>query len=101
MKHRNNWDNVFDAFIKVIVDFEVEIYEPWTDDLEDPESDDFQELADKYIAAFNSTFAQSNTDEVESLTSIEFATIYVTSFTREDDTENSNLIRSVRNYTYL
>ena len=68
-------------FLKVIVDFNVIIYEHWTDELYDPTTDEFKDLANLYLAAFTNTLSTVSTEQVGSLTSIKFATIRVMSFT--------------------
>ena len=73
-------------FVQVIVDFDVIIYEHWTPDLTDPTTQEFQDLANLYLAAFTNTLAQVDTGDVETLTSITFATIRVMSFTLDDST---------------
>ena len=69
--------------IQVIVDFDVVIYEHWTPDLNDPDSDEFKDLANLYLAAFTNTLSTVTTGDVGSLTKITFATIRVMSFTIE------------------
>ena len=71
-------------FVQVIVDFDVIIYEHWTPDLTDPSSQEFQDLANLYLAAFTNSLAQVTTGEVGTLTKISFATIRVMSFTLDD-----------------
>ena len=74
----------FQIFVKVIVDFDVIIYEHWTPDLTDPSTQEFKDLANLYLSAFTNTLAQVSTNEVSSLTSISFATIRVMSFTLDN-----------------
>ena len=52
----------------------------------DPTTQEFQDLANLYLAAFTNTLVQVDTSEVGTLTSIEFATIRVMSFTLDDST---------------
>ena len=76
-------------FLKVIIDFNVIIYEHWTDELDDPTTDEFKDLANLYLAAFTNTLSTVSTEQVGSLTNIKFATIRVMSFTLD----NSSLDR--------
>ena len=50
----------------------------------DPSTEEFQDLANLYLAAFTETLSQVTTAEVGSLTSISFATIRVMSFTLDN-----------------
>ena len=65
--------------VQVIVDFEVVIQEPWTDELNDSTTNEFKELARIYIKAFQKSFSQVDTSEVGSST-ISFAEVRVVSF---------------------
>ena len=57
------------------------IYEHWTPDLNNPDSDEFKYLGNLYQTAFTNTLATISTGEVGSLTKITFATIRVMNFT--------------------
>jgi len=56
------------------------MYEHWTPDLEDFTTQEFQDLANLYLAAFTNTLAEVDIGEVGTLTNISFATIRVMSF---------------------
>ena len=63
---------------KVIVDFGVEIYEEWTPELADPQSDVFTDLAAIYILGFLKALQAIN--EVKGTSQIQFATVRVIRF---------------------
>ena len=63
---------------KVIVDFQVEIDEEWTPELNDTESEEFTDLAEIYILCFLE--ALKAVEEVEGTSKIQFATVRVVRF---------------------
>ncbi len=62
----------------VIVGFIVEIYEEWNDDLEDPNSEAFTDLAEIYLNGFLESL--KNIDEVDGTSQIKFANVRVVAF---------------------
>ena len=73
---------------QVKVEFQVEIQAKWTPELNDTESETFQDLADIYIAAFLESLRAI--DEVDGTSKIKFAEVRVKRFIRM---ENNNLRR--------
>ena len=73
-------DEEIETETKVIVDFLVDIYEEWTPELEDPQSDAFMDLSEIYILGFLETL--QNINEVNGTIAIQFATIRVIRFER-------------------
>ena len=72
------------------------IYEHWTPDLENSESEEFKDLANLYLAAFTNTLSTVTTGEVGSLTKITFATIRVMSF-KIETSETFRLVINIQN----
>ena len=71
-------DDEVEIETKVIVDFEVEIYEKWSAELKDSQSDAFTDLAEIYILGFLEALQEIN--QVEGTSEIQFATIRVIRF---------------------
>ena len=80
------WKN-FLVFVKVVIDFEVEIQERWTPELNDSTSDEFKNLANIYVTHFNEKFLQDETNQVGD-SSISFGRVRVLRFIFE----NSSLL---------
>ena len=76
------WKN-FLVFVKVVIDFEVEIQERWTPELNDSTSDEFKNLANIYVTHFNEKFLQDETNQVGD-SSISFGKVRVLRFILED-----------------
>ena len=76
------WKN-FLVFVKVVIDFEVEIQERWTPELNDSTSDEFKNLANIYVAPFNERFLQDETNQVGD-SSISFGKVRVLRFILEN-----------------
>jgi hypothetical protein len=76
-------DEEIEIETKVIVDFVVEIYEEWTPELEDPNSDAFTDLAEIYILGFMESLKAI--DNVDGTSQIQFATVRVKKFTLEEE----------------
>ena len=76
-------DEEVEVETKVIVDFQVEIYEEWTSELKDPQSEEFTDLAEIYILGFLE--ALTAVDEVEGTSKIQFATLRVVRFIPDED----------------
>lgn len=77
------WWKSFLVFVKVVIDFEVEIQERWTPELNDSTSDEFKNLANIYVAPFNERFLQDETNQVGD-SSISFGKVRVLRFILED-----------------
>ena len=71
-------DDEVEIETKVIVDFEVEIYEEWVPELNDTQSDAFTDLAEIYILGFLEALQEIN--QVEGTSEIQFATVRVIRF---------------------
>ena len=71
-------DEETEILTEVIVGFEIEIYEEWNDDLEDPQSDAFTDLAEIYIKGFLEALQDIN--EVNGTSKIQFATVRIVAF---------------------
>ena len=71
-------DDEVEIETKVIVDFQVEIYEEWTEELEDPKSDAFTDLAEIYILGFLESLQAIS--DVDGTSQIQFATVRVIRF---------------------
>ena len=65
---------------KIVVTFEVTIYEEWTSDLSNSSSDYYVALAEIYVQYFMSTLKAISTDNVTSASGLEFSTCRVSSF---------------------
>ena len=76
------WKN-FLVFVKVVIDFEVEIQERWTPELNDSTSDEFKNLANIYVTHFNEKFLQDETNQVGD-SSISFGKVRILRFILED-----------------
>ena len=76
------WKN-FLVFVKVVIDFEVEIQERWTPELNDSTSDEFKNLANIYVAPFNERFLQDEIIQVGDL-SISFGKVRILRFILEN-----------------
>ena len=76
------WKNVL-VFVKVVIDFELEIQERWTPGLNDSTSDEFKYLANMYAAPFNERFLQDETNQVGD-SSISFGKVRVLRFILEN-----------------
>ena len=73
----------FLVFVKVVIDFELEIQERWTPELNDSTSDEFKYLANIYVAPFNERFLQDETNQVGD-SSISFGKVRILRFILED-----------------
>ena len=71
------------VFVKVVIDFELDIQERWTPGLNDSTSDEFKNLANIYAAHFNEKFLQDETNQVGD-SSISFGKVRVLRFILED-----------------
>ena len=77
------WWKGFLVFVKVVIDFEVEIQERWTPELNDSTSDEFKNLANIYVTHFNEKFLQDETNQVGD-SSISFGKVRILRFILED-----------------
>ena len=77
------WWKSFLVFVKVVIDFELEIQERWTPGLNDSTSDEFKYLANIYVAPFNERFLQDETNQVGD-SSISFGKVRVLRFILEN-----------------
>ena len=67
---------------KIVVSFSVTIYEEWTTDLTDSDSDYYVALAEIYVQYFLATLKAISTADVSSTSAISFSTCRVDSFTQ-------------------
>ena len=65
---------------KIVVTFSVTIYEEWTADLTDSDSDYYVALAEIYVQYFMDTLKSISTSDVSSTSAISFSTCRVSSF---------------------
>ena len=82
---------------KIVVTFEVTIYEEWTDDLNDSDSDYFVALAEIYVQYFMSTLKAISTSDVTSTSAISFSTCRVDSFTQSSSSRRRRTTDSETN----
>ena len=66
---------------KIVVTFSVTIYEEWTADLTDSDSDYYVALAEIYVQYFMDTLKSISTADISSTSAISFSTCRVSSFT--------------------
>ena len=82
---------------KIVVTFEVTIYEEWTDDLNDSDSDYYVALAEIYVQYFMSTLKAISTTDVTSTSAISFSTCRVSSFTQSSSSRRRRTTDSETN----
>ena len=82
---------------KIVVTFEVTIYEEWTDDLNDSDSDYYVALAEIYVQYFMSTLKAISTADVTSTSAISFSTCRVSSFTQSSSSRRRRTTDSETN----
>ena len=84
MKCTNVFNNTESSLTetKIVVSFEVTIYEEWIDDLNDGESDYHVALAEIYVQYFMPKLHEISTADVSSASAISLSTCRVSSFTQ-------------------
>ena len=82
---------------KIIVTFEVTIYEEWTDDLNESDSDYYVALAEIYVQYFMSTLLEISTADVTSTSALSFSTCRVSSFTQSSSSRRRRTVDSKTN----
>jgi len=82
---------------KIVVTFEVTIYEEWTSDLTNSSSDYYVALAEIYVQYFMSTLKAISTDNVTSASGLEFSTCRVSSFTQSSSSRRRRTTDSETN----
>ena len=82
---------------KIVVTFEVTIYEEWTSDLTNSSSDYYVALAEIYVQYFMSTLKAISTENVTSASGLEFSTCRVSSFTQSSSSRRRRTTDSETN----
>ena len=82
---------------KIVVSFSVTIYEEWTTDLNDSDSDYYVALAEIYVQYFMDTLKSISTADVSSTSAISFSTCRVSSFTQSSSSRRRRTTDSETN----
>ena len=82
---------------KIVVSFSVTIYEEWTTDLTDSDSDYYVALAEIYVQYFLATLKAISTADVSSTSAISFSTCRVDSFTQSSSSRRRRTTDSETN----
>ena len=82
---------------KIVVSFSVTIYEEWTTDLTDSDSDYYVALAEIYVQYFLTTLKSISTADVSSTSAISFSTCRVDSFTQSSSSRRRRTTDSETN----
>ena len=82
---------------KVIVSFSVTIYEEWTTDLTDTDSDYYVALAEIYVQYFMDSLKSISTADVSNTSAISFSTCVVSSFTQSSSSRRRRTTDSETN----
>ena len=82
---------------KIVVSFSVTIYEEWTADLTDSESDYYVALAEIYVQYFMDTLKSISTADISSTSAISFSTCRVSSFSKSSSSRKRRTTDSETN----
>ena len=82
---------------KIIVSFSVTIYEEWTTDLTDTDSDYYVALAEIYVQYFMDSLKSISTADVSNTSAISFSTCVVSSFTQSSSSRRRRTTDSETN----
>ena len=82
---------------KIVVSFSVTIYEEWTTDLTDTDSDYYVALAEIYVQYFMDSLKSISTADVSNTSAISFSTCVVSSFTQSSSSRRRRTTDSETN----
>ena len=82
---------------KIVVTFSVTIYEEWTADLTDSDSDYYVALAEIYVQYFMDTLKSISTADISSTSAISFSTCRVSSFSKSSSSRKRRTTDSETN----